>query len=48
MTSEHRTSERTAERWKAKGVAWRVFFYVVGTYVFLHGVGLLGAHAQQE
>ncbi|MFF8375816.1 DUF6126 family protein [Streptomyces sp. NPDC015661] len=47
MSSEDHDTGRTAERWKAKGVALRVFFYVFGTYVFLDVVGLLGAHAQK-
>ncbi|MFF9011639.1 hypothetical protein ACF09C_01515 [Streptomyces sp. NPDC014870] len=39
--------DRANERWKLKGVAWRVFFYVLGTYAFLNVVGLLSAHAQR-
>ncbi|MER7515640.1 hypothetical protein [Streptomyces sp. NPDC126499] len=47
MSSENRTVDRTHERWKVKGVAWRVLFYVVGTYAFFHVVGMLGAYAQR-
>lgn len=39
--------DRVNESWKLKDTAWRVFFYVFGTYVFLAVVGMLGAHAQK-
>ncbi|MEU9702641.1 hypothetical protein [Streptomyces sp. NPDC047981] len=39
--------DRANERWKLKGVAWRVLFYVIGAYAFLHVVGFLSAHAQR-
>ncbi|MFD3945514.1 hypothetical protein [Streptomyces sp. NPDC058579] len=47
MNSEDDRTDRVTERWKAKGVAWRVFFYVLGAYAFLNVVGLLSAHAQE-
>ncbi|MFJ3581943.1 DUF6126 family protein [Streptomyces sp. NPDC090127] len=47
MSSEDQHPDRADERGKAKGVALRVLFYVVGTYLFLTAVGLLGAHAQR-
>ncbi|WP_406864223.1 hypothetical protein ABZO31_28805 [Streptomyces sp. HUAS MG47] len=47
MSGEDRRTGRVNERWKAKGVAWRVGFHVVGAYVFLDVVGLLGPHAQR-
>ncbi|MFD5418407.1 DUF6126 family protein [Streptomyces sp. NPDC127069] len=45
--------KRTAaeqEKWKAKGVALRAFFYIAGTHVFAAFVMLLfylGQHAQK-
>ncbi|MFE5483126.1 hypothetical protein [Streptomyces sp. NPDC056527] len=45
--NENHEADRAGERWKLKGAAWRVFFYVVGAYVFLNAVGMLGAHAQK-
>ncbi|MEU8531102.1 hypothetical protein AB0C77_36845 [Streptomyces sp. NPDC048629] len=39
--------DRVNERWKLKGAAWRVFFYVFGAYAFLTVVGMLGEHAQK-
>ncbi|MFD0149560.1 DUF6126 family protein [Streptomyces sp. NPDC055721] len=47
MSSEGDDIERASERWKTKGVAWRVFFYVLGAYLFLNVVGMLGARAQE-
>ncbi|WP_406864448.1 DUF6126 family protein [Streptomyces sp. HUAS MG47] len=47
MSSETHPADLARERWKRRGVALRVFFYVVGTYVFLNVVGMLGAHAQK-
>ncbi|MGW8357557.1 hypothetical protein [Streptomyces wedmorensis] len=44
---ENQDAGYVTERWKIKGAAWRVFFYVFGTYVFLNVVGMLGAHAQK-
>ncbi|MFB9608536.1 hypothetical protein ACFFTQ_36855 [Streptomyces roseofulvus] len=46
MNDDHRT-DQTVERWKMKGVALRVFFYVLGAYAFLNLVGFLSAHAQE-
>ncbi|MGW8361106.1 DUF6126 family protein [Streptomyces wedmorensis] len=45
--NENHDAGYVTERWKIKGAAWRVFFYVFGTYVFLNVVGMLGAHAQK-
>ncbi|MEU4066395.1 hypothetical protein AB0F25_29060 [Streptomyces wedmorensis] len=45
--NENHNAGYVTERWKIKGTAWRVFFYVFGTYVFLNVVGMLGAHAQK-
>ncbi|MFE9741316.1 hypothetical protein [Streptomyces sp. NPDC006477] len=47
MKREDRPADRVDERWKLKGVALRVFFYVLGAYAFLNVVGLLSAHAQE-
>ncbi|MEW5654108.1 hypothetical protein [Streptomyces cinereoruber] len=47
MKSEDRPADRVDERWKLKGVAWRVFFYVLGAYAFLNVVGILSARAQE-
>jgi hypothetical protein len=47
VKSEDRPVDQAGERWKLKGVAWRVFFYVLGAYAFLNVVGLLSAHAQE-
>ncbi|MFB7234051.1 hypothetical protein ACFCXK_04650 [Streptomyces sp. NPDC056269] len=47
MNDDDHRSDRTGERWKMKGVAWRVFFYVLGAYAFLNVVGLLSARAQE-
>ncbi|MGW2014685.1 hypothetical protein [Streptomyces sp. NPDC001927] len=47
MNSEDDRTDRVTERWKVRGVAWRVFFYVLGAYAFLNLVGLLSAHAQE-
>lgn len=38
---------RAKERWKAKGIALRVFFYVFFAYAFLYVIGVLGAQAQK-
>jgi hypothetical protein len=43
---DHRV-DRSNERWKVKGVAWRVLFYVLGAYAFLNVVGFLAARAQE-
>ncbi|KOG08091.1 MULTISPECIES: hypothetical protein [Streptomyces] len=45
--NENHDAGYVTERWKIKGTAWRVFFCVFGTYVFLNVVGMLGAHAQK-
>ncbi|MEU2654549.1 hypothetical protein ABZ615_04425 [Streptomyces sp. NPDC007325] len=47
MNGEDRPTEEVSERWKMKGVAWRVLFYVLGAYAFLNVVGFLSAHAQE-
>ncbi|MFB7341847.1 DUF6126 family protein [Streptomyces hydrogenans] len=47
MRDEDHDADRTNERWKAKGIGLRVFFYVVGTYLFVALVGHLGAQAQE-
>ncbi|MGW5002898.1 hypothetical protein ACWEP8_35160 [Streptomyces hydrogenans] len=47
MTSEDHRTDQVSERWKLKGVAWRVFFYVLGAYLFLNVVGFLSAHARE-
>ncbi|MEX0174511.1 hypothetical protein [Streptomyces sp. LMG1-1-1.1] len=47
MSSKDHDADRADERWKAKGIALRVFFYVTGTYLRLTVVSLLGAHAQK-
>lgn len=47
MKSEDHPADQVHERWKLKGVAWRVFFYVLGAYAFLNVVGFLTAHAQE-
>ncbi|MFG2332588.1 hypothetical protein ACGFMM_23530 [Streptomyces sp. NPDC048604] len=47
MSVEDHTADRVNERRKAKGVALRVFYYVVGAYLFLNVVGALGAYAQK-
>ncbi|MFJ8128476.1 hypothetical protein [Streptomyces hydrogenans] len=47
MRDEDREADRTNERWKAKGIGLRVFFYVVGTYLLFTVVGHLGAQAQE-
>ncbi|MFF4578663.1 DUF6126 family protein [Streptomyces sp. NPDC001373] len=46
--SRERAAEQ--EKWKAKGVALRAFFYIAGTHVFAAFVMLLfylGQHAQK-
>ncbi|GAA0287895.1 hypothetical protein GCM10010302_27820 [Streptomyces polychromogenes] len=48
--SGSRAAAREQERWKAKGVALRAFFYIAGTHVFAAFVMLLfylGQHAQK-
>ncbi|MEU9859490.1 hypothetical protein AB0D99_01355 [Streptomyces sp. NPDC047971] len=45
-TEDHRT-DRAGERWKLRGAAWRVAFYVLGAYLFLNVVGALSAHAHR-
>lgn len=47
MKGEDHLTDQGNERWKMKGVAWRVLFYVLGAYVFLNVVGLLSARAQE-
>ncbi|GAA3894580.1 hypothetical protein GCM10022244_00500 [Streptomyces gulbargensis] len=47
MRNEDRDADRTNERWKAKGIGLRVFFYVVATYLFFTVVGHLAAQAQE-
>ncbi|MFF0558424.1 DUF6126 family protein [Streptomyces sp. NPDC004266] len=47
MSGEDSHTDRAEERWKARSVAWRVLFYVAGTYLFLTAVGLLGSYAQK-
>ncbi|MFD9903020.1 hypothetical protein [Streptomyces sp. NPDC059063] len=47
MNSEDHRTDQASELGKLKGVAWRVFFYVLGAYAFLSMVGFLSAHAQE-
>ncbi|WP_167538491.1 hypothetical protein [Streptomyces albofaciens] len=47
MSSERYDTDRARERWKVKGVALRVFFFVFFAYGFLYVVGLLGEQAQK-
>ncbi|MFD7963833.1 hypothetical protein ACFV5J_23815 [Streptomyces zaomyceticus] len=47
MNGEDHRTDQVNERWKVKGAAWRVFFYVLGAYAFLNVVGFLSAHAQE-
>ncbi|MER7536938.1 hypothetical protein ABTX77_19485 [Streptomyces sp. NPDC097704] len=47
MKGEDRPTDVVNEKWKMKGVAWRVLFYVLGAYLFLNVVGFLSAHAQE-
>ena len=47
MSNRSPDQGRAKERWKAKGVALRVFFYVFFAYAFLYVVGMLGAQAQE-
>ncbi|MFE2553477.1 DUF6126 family protein [Streptomyces sp. NPDC059355] len=45
-----KNDEADQEKWKAKGVAMRAFFYIFGTHVFAGFIWLLfylGQHAQK-
>lgn len=49
-TGRKETAAQEQERWKARGVALRAFFYVFGTHAFAGFVYLLfylGQHAQK-
>ncbi|GAA3168303.1 MULTISPECIES: hypothetical protein [Streptomyces] len=47
MNGEGPETGKAKERWKVKGVALRVLFYVFFGYAFLYVIGTLGAQAQK-